>query len=331
MTFDIRTKIKKEQLNIIQINVGDRCNQTCTHCHIGASPSGKKNMDYITAKKVMERLLSLDVRQIEFTGGTPEVNPNLAMFIEGLSGHKAISVRTSLTVLDDPEFAYFADLYRKHKVKVIASLPGLSADVTDRQRGKNVFCTSVKVLRELNTLGYGTNGLSLDLVYNPPGDCLPPEQGSLEKEYKQFLKERHGILFDNLVTIVNSPINRFTNYLDSQKKLDKYWQLLEDKHNPETLKSIMCRHLISINYQGFVFDCDFNLALEMRIKGLEDKRFWEIDFASFSPEITLGRHCYACTVNKGSSCHGVLIKDTCGTVVSGENNKCTIVRSSFCK
>ena len=192
------------------------------------------------------------------------------------------------------------------------------------------FARSVKVLKELNTLGYGTNGLSLDLVYNPPGDCLPPEQASLEKEYKQFLKERHGISFDNLVTIVNSPINRFRNCLDSQKKLDKYWQLLEGNHNPETLKSVMCRHLMSINYQGFVFDCDFNLALEMRIKGHEDKKFWEIDFASFAPEITLGKHCYACTVNKGSSCHGVLIKDKCGMDVSGDNKKCVTFRSSCC-
>ena len=330
MTDNIKAEIKKEQLSIIQINVGDRCNQTCTHCHIGASPSGKKNMDYQTAIKVMDKLLSMEVRQIEFTGGTPELNPNLAMFIEGLSGQKAISVRTSLTVLDDPRFSSFADLYRKHKVKVIASLPGLSADLTDSQRGKNAFCTSVKVLKELNSLGYGTNGLPLDLVYNPPGDCLPPEQDSLEKEYKHFLKERHGISFDNLVTIVNSPINRFRNHLDSQKKLDQYWQLLASRHNPETLKSIMCRQLVSINYQGFVFDCDFNLALEMKIKGFEDKKFWEIDFASFRPEITLARHCYACTVNKGSSCHGVLIKETCGTDVSGDDKKFMTFRPSCC-
>jgi len=317
MIDEIKAKITKQQVEIFQVNMGDKCNQTCTHCHIGASPYGEKNMELETAVKVLEKLLSLDVKNIEFTGGTPELNPNLIMFIEGLSGHKNISVRTSLTVLDNPEFSFLTDLYRKHKVKVIASLPGLSQDLTDRQRGKNVFCKSVKVLKDLNTLGYGTDGLSLDLVYNPPGDCLPPEQGLLEKEYKQFLKDKHGIFFDKLITIVNSPINRFRNYLDSQKKLDGYWELLESSYNPETLKSIMCRHLVSIDYLGFIYDCDFNLALGMKIKGHDEKKFWETDFTAFNPEILLGRHCYACTANKGSSCHGALIK-------------CMTVRSSSC-
>ena len=305
----VRAKITKKQVKIFQVNMGDRCNQACTHCHIGASPNGRKNMDRGTAVKILEKLLSLDVKDVEFTGGTPELNPNLPMLIEGLAVHKNISVRTSLTVLDDPEFSYLADMYKRHKVKVIASLPGLSADATDKQRGKNVFCTSLKILKQLNTLGYGTDGLSLDLVYNPPGDCLPPEQSRLETEYKHFLKKEHGISFDKLITIANSPINRFKKYLLTEDRLDRYWELLENSYNPDTLQNIMCRHLISVDYEGFIYDCDFNLALGIKVKDHENRKFWETDFTALSPEIVFGRHCYACTANKGSSCHGVLIKD----------------------
>ncbi len=310
MVFWEREILKKERIETVQVNIGNRCNQACAHCHVGASPAGDENMDAKTAGMIVNKLLSIDVPDIEFTGGTPEMNPSLPMFIETLSRRdKKITVRTSLTVLDLPEYAQFIDLYRQHGVRLIASLPSTFEDQTDAQRGKGVFRTSINVLKRLNRLGYGTDGLKLDLVYNAVGDYLPPEQTELEREYKQALTDRYGITFNNLLTIVNTPIKRFKQDLVRQGKLDDYMNELFDNFNPDTLRRVMCRRLISVDYQGNVYDCDFNLALGIRIKGYEQTKFWELDFSDFAPEITCDEHCYACTVNRGSSCQGVLVTE----------------------
>lgn len=302
--------LRKERIETVQINMGNRCNQTCTHCHIGASPSGNENMNAVVAEKILAKLLTLDIENIEFTGGTPEMNPNLETFIVLLSRQgKNVTVRTSLTVLALPEYSQYLDLYKQHGVRLIASLPSAFEDQTDAQRGTGVFRTSIDVLKRLNALGYGTDGLRLDLVYNAAGDYLPPEQRSLEQEYKQLLKDRHGVSFNNLLTIVNTPIKRFRQYLISRGRLTGYMKELMDNFNPDTLERVMCRRLISVDYQGNVFDCDFNLALGIRIKNYEEKKFWDIDFSDFTPEITCDEHCYACTVNRGSSCHGALMKE----------------------
>jgi radical SAM/Cys-rich protein len=278
--------INKVKINAIQINIGNRCNQTCAHCHIGASPRGNKNMDFETARKVLDKLLTLDIENIEFTGGTPELNPHLKMFIEELSERgKKITVRTSLTVLDLPEYSPFMDLYKRHKVNLIASLPSVFEDLTDKQRGNGVFRKSIKVLKKLNDIGYASENLKLDLVYNPVEDHLPPEQSQLERKYKSLLKDLYDISFNNLITIVNSPIKRFKTHLEKQNRFDNYMSLLVNNFNPETLGKIMCRNLISVDYQGYMYDCDFNLALGLRIKGYEDKKFWEIDFDKFNPKI----------------------------------------------
>jgi radical SAM/Cys-rich protein len=302
--------LRKERIETIQINLGNRCNQACTHCHIGASPAGSENMDRETAGRILDKLLALDVRQVEFTGGTPEMNPNLPLFIEELSRHgKTVTVRTSLTVLDLPEYAGLIDLYRKHKVRLVASLPAVFEDQTDAQRGAGSFRTSVRILKKLNGMGYGRNGLELDLVYNAAGDYLPPEQAKLERDYKQVLGDRYGITFNRLFTLVNTPINRFRQYLIHEGRLEDYLRELRENFNPATLDRVMCRRLISVDYRGHVYDCDFNLALGVRIKGYEERKFWDIDFADFSPEITCAEHCYACTVNRGSSCHGSLLEE----------------------
>jgi radical SAM/Cys-rich protein len=301
--------LKKDAIETVQINLGDRCNQACAHCHVGASPSGDRNMDSESARRIIERLVTLDIEQVEFTGGTPEMNPNLPLFIGELSRQgKNIAVRTSLTVLDLPEYARFIELYRRHGVRLIASLPSCFEDQTDAQRGTGVFSTSIGVLKRLNSVGYGAEreGLKLDIVYNAVGDYLPPEQGALEAEYKQVLHDRYGITFNNLLTIVNTPIKRFKQHLIRQRKLDDYMTELFANFNPDTLERVMCRRLISVDYQGSVYDCDFNLALGIPIKGYERTKFWEIDFSDFSPEITCDEHCYACTVNRGSSCQGAL-------------------------
>ncbi|MEW6599689.1 MAG: arsenosugar biosynthesis radical SAM (seleno)protein ArsS [Nitrospirota bacterium] len=309
LSWEDRT-IKKAKIEIIQINLGNRGNQRCIHCHIGASPAGGNNMDSTTARKVLEKLIELDSGGIEFTGGAPELNPNLKFFLEELSGRgKKTAVRTNLTVLDLPEYSSFIDIYRRCGTRVIASFPGCFKEMTDRQRGKGVFEKSIRVLRRLNDEGYGSGALNLDLVYNPEGNHLPPSQEDLEKDYRKLLKEMHGISFSRLITITNTPIGGFKAHLVRQGRLDEYMKLLVNNFNPATLDSIMCRELLSVDHQGRIYDCDFNLALGIRVAGYEDRYFWDIDFSDFYPVISCGDHCYACTVNRGSSCHGVLISD----------------------
>lgn len=305
----IDNTITRTGVDLIQINLGNKCNQTCAHCHINASPEGANNMTGDTAQKIARKLSTMEVQDIEFTGGAPELNHNLKYFIEELSRYnKNLSVRTNLTVLQMPAYAWYIDFYKKYNVKLIASLPDVFPDTTDQQRGKGTFATSIEVIRKLNRLGYGNNSSSLDLVYNPSGDFLPPDQSQLEKKYHDILREQFGIEFNKLATIVNVPIKRFRTTLKKEGKLNDYMNLLKKKHNPLTIDTIMCKHIITIDYQGYVHDCDFNLALQKRIKGYERIKFWEIDFNTFKPEISLGEHCYACTVNMGSSCHGVTLK-----------------------
>ena len=302
--------IRKISIETIQINLGNKCNQSCLHCHIGASPSGTKNMTEEVARKILEKLADLNVQRIEFTGGAPELNPNLPLFIKELSNRKKqVIVRTNLTVLEIPEYTFLLDLFEKYRVRLIASLPSYFKDVTEYQRGKGAFDKSIRVLKALNRRGYGETDLALDLVYNPQGDYLPPSETTLEKDYKKFLNDSYGISFHKLFSITNTPIGGFKEYLIREGKLAEYMSLLMDNFNPNTLHNIMCRRLLSIDYQGYVYDCDFNLALGIRVKDYEHKRFWEIDFDRFSPEITCDEHCYACTVNRGSSCHGALIKN----------------------
>jgi len=294
-------KLNKRKIEIVQINLGNRCNQTCLHCHVEGSPSGRRNMDHSTAKKIQDALMKLNIPNIEFTGGAPEMNPNLKFFIEELSKcGKKVTVRTNLTILEHPDYSFYTDLYKNHRVHVVASLPSIFEEVTDRQRGKGVFDSSIRVLKKLNEMGYGTNGLLLDLVYNPVGDELPPEQTQLEKKYKDLLKEHYGISFSRLIPLVNCPVTRFKNFLTRKGKYDQYIELLKRNYNPKTIDSMMCRNLISIDDKGHLYDCDFNLALRIRIKGYENKIFWEIDLNHFGPEIALREHCYACTVNQGS-------------------------------
>ncbi len=303
-------QLLKDKFDLIQINIGDKCNLMCAHCFVGASPNGEKNMDKQTAEKIIEKIKQLDVKTIEFTGGTPEMNPNFATFLEKLSAAgKNLTVRTSLTILEDEKYKYFIELYKKYGVKVVASLPSVFEDETTKQRGEGVYDTTVGILKNLNDIGYGQGNLKLDLVYNPVGTYLPAPQAQLEADYKKILKEKFDIRFNSLATIVNIPIKRFKLDLKRQNLLDSYMDKLRGNYNEDTLENIMCRSFLSIDYQGFIYDCDFNLSLGMRVKGYEDIHFWDIDFDNFKPEISFDSHCYACTVNCGSSCHGEVIKD----------------------
>jgi len=302
---------RKGIVDIIQINLGDRCNQTCSHCHIGASPRGKDNMNYDTVKNILDKLLAMDVKKIEFTGGAPELNPNLPLFIEKLSETgKTITVRTNLTILDSPEYSSFIDMFRRNNVRLMASLPSVCEEITDKQRGNGVFRRSISVLKKLNESGYGGEGLPLDLVHNPSSNSLPGDQAVLEAEYRQMLGKKYGIQFNSLIAMVNSPINRFAERLVRDGLLEDYLNTLQGTFNISTMDNVMCRHLLSVDYEGYIHDCDFNLALGIGMKGYEKNKFWEIDFKDFNPEITFGGHCYACTSKKGSSCHGILIRDS---------------------
>jgi radical SAM/Cys-rich protein len=300
--------LNKQRIEIIQINAGSRCNQRCAHCHVRGGPDGT-SMDRHTALMILEKLAELSVRSIEFTGGAPELNPNLKLFIEQLAADgRLVTVRTNLTVLALADYAEFFQLYRTHRVKLVASLPCYLRENVDRQRGQGVFDASIAVLRILNSIGYGTDGLELDLVYNPLGDVLPPDQQSLEMGYRRALNDI-GVTFNNLIAITNAPIGRFRERLAAENRYGDYMNLLRCNFNAATSDRLMCRTLLSIDYRGSVYDCDFNLALGLKIKGYEEAPFWNIDFAGFSPEITFGEHCWACTSGAGSSCHGALLAD----------------------
>jgi len=303
-------KILKDKFDLIQINIGNMCNLTCTHCHVGASPKGDKNMNLLTANRLIDKIVQMDIKTVEFTGGTPEMNENFLTFLTRLhSAGKKLVVRTSLTVLDDRRYEHFLEFYKKYNVKVIASLPSVFEDATTRQRGFGVYDTTIELLKKLNDMGYGKGELELDLVYNPVGVYLPAPQQQLENEYKTILKDKFDVEFNSLATIVNMPIKRFEFDLKKQGLLGEYMSTLKEKYNEDTLKSVMCKRVLSVDYAGFIYDCDFNLALDKRVKGYENTPFWDIDFENFKPEITFDSHCYACTVNSGSSCHGEVLEN----------------------
>ncbi len=304
---------KKSQIKTIQINLGNLCNQQCRHCHIAASPKGKDIMDLETAEKIVSKIKELDfIESIEFTGGTPEMNPNFEFMLKELyKTNKKLVVRTSLTILRYEPYKKFIKLYKDLKVHIIASLPGIFADVVNLQRGNNVFEDSIEVLKELNELGYGKKEeeFKLTLVYNPLGNYLPPPQKELEIEYKYFLKHNYNIEFTNLTTMVNMPIKRFKNDLIKKHQYESYLNLLIKNFNINTIPYLMCKSVLSIDFKGNVYDCDFNLALNLKIKGYESKKFWEIDIFHLDSEITFKEHCYGCMVNQGSSCFGELLSN----------------------
>jgi radical SAM/Cys-rich protein len=303
-------KILKDKFDLIQINVGNMCNLTCTHCHIAASPKGELNMNILTANKIIEKIVEMDIDTVEFTGGTPEMNDSFLTFLTRLNAAgKNLVVRTSLTVLNDKRYEHFLDFYKKFNVKVIASLPSVFEDATTKQRGNGVYDETIELLQKLNEMGYGKDDLELDLVYNPVGTYLPAPQAQLEAEYKKILKEKFNVTFNSLATIVNMPIKRFEFDLKKHGFLDDYMGTLKAQFNESTVKNVMCKRVLSLDYEGYIYDCDFNLALEKRVKGYENTPFWDIDFENFKPEITFDSHCYACTVNSGSSCHGEVIED----------------------
>lgn len=304
-------KIKRDPLRTLQINLGYKCNQSCTHCHVNAGPNRTEMMDDATLELIFRYLSENNVLLLDITGGAPELHPRFReLVIVAREAGVTVRDRCNLTVLFEPNQEDLAEFLALNQVEVVASLPCYTEEIVNRQRGKGVFSLSIRALQQLNSLGYAINNdLKLHLVYNPSGPVLPPSQIELEKEYKQRLATGYNIEFNELFVITNMPIQRFGSSLLSTGHFDSYMSTLRDSHQTSNLATVMCRDTISINWQGNVFDCDFNQMLEEPLR-LDNNRTLHIrdlfttDISKLA--IKTGNHCYGCTAGQGSSCSGAL-------------------------
>jgi len=303
-------QILREQLTTLQVNLGYLCNQQCLHCHVNAGPNRKELMQLQTIDQVLDFLRHSGASTLDLTGGAPELNPHFRYMVEQASaaGCKVID-RCNLTVLNEPGQEDLADFLAAHEVEVTASLPCYLQENVDAQRGKGVFDSSIRALQALNDRGYGKSASNrvLNLVYNPQGAVLPPPQCSLETDYKKLLKQKYNIDFNNLFTITNMPIKRFGSTLVSHGEFDNYMQLLKQNSSEENLQSVMCKSLISIDWQGYVYDCDFNQMLELPLSDSERVHISDVNNVQLEGiNIAVADHCYACIAGQGSSCGGAL-------------------------
>ena len=302
--------LRRKDLETLQINVGRLCNQACHHCHVDASPGRTEVMTRETMERILSFLEASSIPAVDITGGAPEVNSNFRYLVRGARemGRK-VTVRCNLTVLFEPGQADLPAFYRDQGVELICSLPCYLQENVDGQRGKGVFIKSIEALRRLNRAGYGMpeTGLLLDLVYNPTGATLPGPQAELEADYRKVLREQYGILFNRLFTITNMPINRFADYLRRRGEYGAYMTTLRAHFNPETVEHLMCRSLVSVDWEGNLYDCDFNQMLGMHVGG-HPLKVWEVaPEALAGRRIRVGEHCYGCTAGAGSSCGGALV------------------------
>ncbi len=299
-------------LDTLQINVGKFCNQTCRHCHVDAGPTRTEVMTRETAELVVGVLRRHPIPKVDITGGAPELNPNFEYLVrEARSLDRPVHVmdRSNLTVFYEKGKGHLPEFLAEHQVEVIASLPCYTEANVDAQRGLGVFNKSIEALRWLNRLGYGRpdSGLILNLVYNPLGASLPPPQETLEKDYRHQLRKGFGIEFNRLYTITNMPISRFLNDLNRQGTYERYMELLFEKFNPSTVDGVMCRSLISVGWDGKLYDCDFNQMLELPVNHGLPRHIRDFDYFLLGRrEILTGNHCFGCTAGSGSSCSGAL-------------------------
>ncbi|MCB0404460.1 MAG: arsenosugar biosynthesis radical SAM protein ArsS [Bdellovibrionales bacterium] len=287
--------------------MGKLCNQACQHCHVEAGPQRTENMELTTVEACLRLARDAKIAVVDITGGAPELNPHFRYFVSELS-HCGVQVidRCNLTVLWEPGQQDTAEFLASHEVRIIASLPCYSEANVRKQRGSGVFDKSIRALQRLNELGYGKGALVLDLVYNPTGAFLPPEQSALETTYKKRLREDFGIHFNRLFTLTNMPIKRFAQTLIRQGAYDEYLDRLTQAFNPSSVDGLMCRDLISVGYDGTLYDCDFNQMLEIPLAA-QAKTIFELDYKSLEgAPIATNRHCFGCTAGSGSSCTGAL-------------------------
>jgi radical SAM/Cys-rich protein len=304
--------IRRGTLQTLQVNVGYRCNQSCVHCHVNAGPNRTEEMDTKTVDVVLDFLEKRRIATLDITGGAPELNANFRRMILAARdiGVKVMD-RHNLTVQEQPGQEDLPEFLAANQVEVVASMPCYLQDNVDKQRGKGVYDGSIRGLKRLNALGYGheDSGLTLNLVYNPLGPLLPPPQAELEADYKRSLGERFGIVFNNLFTLANMPIQRFGAILLSQGEFDSYLERLLHAHSDENLDGVMCRSLLSVNYRGYVYDCDFNQMLDLPLTRGDRERVHLselLDDEIADNPIRVAGHCFGCTAGQGSSCGGAL-------------------------
>lgn len=295
-------------IEIFQVNLGKMCNQTCRHCHVDAGPDRKEVMTRDTMEQCLKALDHTSIKTVDLTGGAPEMNPEFRWFVEQIySLGKAIIVRCNLTIiLANPKYHDLPDFFKRHKVNVVSSLPYFTARRTDSQRGDGVFDKSIEALKRLNQVGYGKpdSDLKLDLVYNPAGTFLPGSQTDLELEFKKRLLDGFGIVFNSLFTITNLPISRFLDYLLTSGHYETYMNELVNAFNPVAAEGVMCRNTISIGWDGYLYDCDFNQMLDLKVKAANPHvRDFDLGTLNKRP-IETSQHCYGCTAGAGSSCGG---------------------------
>jgi radical SAM/Cys-rich protein len=305
-------EIARRRLLTLQINLGYRCNLSCLHCHVDAGPKRSETMSAETLDAVLVFMDRHPLQTLDITGGAPEMNPEFRRLVrEGRRRGLEVIDRCNLTILCEPGYEDLADFLAEHRVRIIASMPCYLEENVEAQRGNGVFAPSIAGLKRLNSLGYGSegSGLELDLVFNPQGPTLPPPQCALESDYKAELGRRHGIAFNRLLTITNMPIKRFGSFLQSKGQFGDYLSLLKGAYRSENLDAVMCRDLISVDWNGFIFDCDFNQMLDVPL-ARDHRRLHisELDASRLEGRrIATGEHCYGCTAGQGSSCGGALL------------------------
>ena len=304
--------VTRRALDTLQVNLGYKCNQACLHCHVNASPDRKEMMAKETIDQILAVLSARNIGTLDVTGGAPELNPHFRHLVRGAraEGVRVID-RCNLTIVNEPGFEDLPEFLAREGVEIVASLPCYTKENVDRQRGDHAFESSILALQKLNALGYGRpdSGLLLNLVYNPLGPSLPPAQDRLEATYKRELAEHFGIVFNHLYTLANMPIARFGSTLVSQGKFADYMRLLRGAHNPDNLDGVMCRSLVSVDYRGYLHDCDFNqmLGIPMVIAGKPRRHVSELMTMTLDgAPVAVAEHCYGCTAGQGSSCGGAL-------------------------
>ncbi len=302
--------LRRKPIDTLQVNLGYTCNQTCLHCHVNAGPNRTEQMDRDTVDQIIEVLRARKIKSLDLTGGAPELNAHFRYLTQSATelGVQVID-RCNLTILSEPGQDTLAQFLAQHRVTVVASLPCYLEENVDRQRGQGVFERSIRGLRDLNALGYGVEGteLELNLVFNPQGASLPPPQHKLEADYKRFLGEQFGVQFNQLFTLANMPIARFGSTLVSKGEFRNYMALLRGAHSDSNLDGVMCRSTVSVDWQGKLFDCDFNQMLGMPLRRGRALHLRDLLHETLEDNpIAIADHCYGCTAGQGSSCGGAL-------------------------
>jgi radical SAM/Cys-rich protein len=305
--------LRRQTLETLQVNLGYRCNQSCLHCHVNAGPNRLEMMDYETLRLIPEVLRTRQIGRLDLTGGAPELHEGFRTLVrEATALGVQVIDRCNLTILFEPGQENLAEFLARHKVEIVASLPCYSVDNVDKQRGKGVFDKSIAALQRLNLLGYGRDdsGLILNLVYNPQGPSLPPDQHNLEAAYKRELHDHFGIVFNRLFALANMPIQRFGSMLISKGQFQDYMRLLKENYAAANLGDVMCRSLVNVDWRGYLYDCDFNQQLGLPMSELTSRNRPHLrDLLLTDPAghpIQVADHCYGCTAGQGSSCGGAL-------------------------